>query len=264
MSTEHQLEELPNLKGAQQKDREIKLVREWVEKGERPPWTKISGMNNRVKSYWSQFQRLCIYNDYLCRIWFEAKKPDKYQIIIPKGLREIVLQQCHITVIGGHFGVRKTLEKVRQKYYWAGLYSFVEQYMKSCDVCGRGKPSPKTRKAPVQLTEAGYPMKRKVTDVLEKYSDLTYKVRNKATGFQKGVHVDRMKRKYRRGDSYKQNNEEKVGTQETDKSSNKDQEVVEEIEEVYYDAEEYVEVTEELGRGKRQKQPPQRFTDYVL
>ena len=264
VSTEQQLEDLPSLKEAQQKDREIKLVREWVEKGERPPWTKISGMNNRVKSYWSQFQRLCIYNDYLCRIWFVAKKPEKYQIIIPKGLTEIVLQQCHDSVIGGHLGVRKTLEKVRQKYYWAGLFSYVEQYVKSCDVCGRGKPSPKTRKAPVQLTGAGYPMGGKATDVLEKYSDLTYKVRNKATGFQKVVHVDRMKRKCKRGDSFQKNNIEKVGTQETDKSSNIDQEVVDEIEEVYYDAEEYVEVAEELGRGKRQKQPPQRFTDYVL
>ena len=77
------------------------------------------------------------------------------------------------------------------------------------------------------------------------------------------VHVDRMKRKYKRGDSFQENNSEKVGTQETDKSSNIDQEVVDEIEEVYYDAEEYVEVTEEL-RGKRQKHPPQRYTDYVL
>ena len=100
--------------------------------------------------------------------------------------------------------------------------------------------------------------------LLEKYSDLTYKVRNKATGFQKVVHVDGMKRKYKRGDSFQESNREKVGTQETDKSSNIDQKVVDEIEEVYYDAEEYVEVTEELGRGKRQKHPPQRFTDYVL
>ena len=264
VSTEQQLEELPSLKEAQQKDREIKLVRQWVEKSERPPWTKISGISNRVKSYWSQFQRLCIHNDLLCRIWYEGKKPEKYQIIIPKDLRETALQNCHNTKIGRHFGVRKTLKKLRQKYYWAGLYSYVEQYMKSCDVCGKRKPSPITRRVPVQLTGAGYPMKIIATDVIEKCSDLTYKVRNKATGFHKVVHVDRMKRKYKRGDSFQENNREKVGTQETDKSSNIGQEVVDEMEEVYYDAEEFVEATEELGKGKHQKQPPQRFTDYVL
>ena len=82
-----------------------------------------------------------MHNYYLCSTWFEAKKPDKYQVIISKDLRETVLQNCHDTVIGGHFGVRKTLEKARQKYYSAGLYSYVEQYVKRCDVCSRGKHS---------------------------------------------------------------------------------------------------------------------------
>ena len=35
--------------------------------------------------------------------------------------------------------MRKTLGKVRQKYYWAGLYTYVEQYVRSCDICSRGK-----------------------------------------------------------------------------------------------------------------------------
>ena len=78
------------------------------------------------------------------------------------------------------------------------------------------------------------------------------------------VHVDRMKQKYKRGDSFQESNRDKVATQATNKSSNIDQEVVDEIEEVYHDSEEYVEVTEELGRGKRKKHPPQIFTDYVL
>ena len=55
---------------------------------------------------------------------------------------------------------------------------------------------------------------------------------------------------------FRKTKEKKVGTHKTDKSSNIDQEVVDEIEEVYYDAEEYVEVAEELGRGKRLKHPP--------
>ena len=100
--------------------------------------------------------------------------------------------------------------------------------------------------------------------MLKNYSDLTYKVRNKATGFQKVVHVDRKKRIYKRGDSFPKNNREQVGTQETDKSSNINQEVDDEIEEVSNDAEEYAEVNEGLGRRKSQKQHPQRYTDYVL
>ena len=40
-----------------------------------------------------------------------GKKPEKYQIIIPKDLRETVLQHCHDSIVGGHFGMWKTLEK---------------------------------------------------------------------------------------------------------------------------------------------------------
>ena len=150
--------EIPFLKDAQLADHEIKLVRSWVEKGERPKWTDVSGMSNRVKSYWSQFQRLCIQDDLLCRIWYEGKKPEKYQIIVPRDLRKTVLQHCHDSIVGGHFGMQKTLEKVRQKYYWAGLYTYVEKYVQSCDICSRGKAPPHTKRALLKLTSSDYPM----------------------------------------------------------------------------------------------------------
>ena len=164
--TEDVSDEIPLLKEAQMADQEIELVRSWVVKEERPKWTTVSGMSNRVKSYWSQFQRLCIHDDLLCRIWYEGKKPERYQIIIPKDFRETVLQYCHDSIIGGHFGVRKTLEKVRQRYYWAGLYTYVEQYVRSCDICSRGKAPPRTKRSPMTLTGSGYPMERIATDIL--------------------------------------------------------------------------------------------------
>ena len=100
---EQQSQEPSLLKEAQLADPEIKLVREWVEKEERPPWTAVSGMSNQIKSYWSQFVRLCIHNDYFCRIWYEGKKHERYQIIIPRSLRETDLEQCHDSIIGGHY-----------------------------------------------------------------------------------------------------------------------------------------------------------------
>ena len=275
--------EIPSLKDAQLADHEIKLVRSWVEKEERPRWTAVSGMSTRVKSYWSQFQRLCIHDDLLCRIWYEGKKPEKYQIIVPKYLRETVLQHCHDSIVGGHFGMRKTLEKVRQKYYWAGLYAYVEQYVQSCDICSRGKAPPHTKRAPMKLTSSDYPMEirrqkryhdnkliwEKFSEgdevyvffhrnyvgrspkftyywqgpyvVLEKYSDLTYKVKHMMTGYQKVVHVDRMKRKYRRDETVEAiggNIEREIQTEETVEPSTDLEEAEEICGEIFYDAEE--------------------------
>ena len=59
-------------------------------------------------------------------------------------------------------------------------------------------------------------------EVIEKYSDLNYKVKNKATGLQKVVHVDRMKRRYGReestGVSRDNNDEPEIQLQESSES----------------------------------------------
>ena len=99
--------ELMTIQEAQLKDPELKMVRDWVEKEERPVWTSVSGKSYRVKAYWSSFRRLCIHNGCLCRIWYEGHKPNRYQILLPRDLRVTVLQHCHDSSVGGHFGLKK-------------------------------------------------------------------------------------------------------------------------------------------------------------
>ena len=38
---------------------------------------------------------------------------------------------------GGHLGRDKTQKKVADRFYWKSLWSDVEQYIKTCDVCQR-------------------------------------------------------------------------------------------------------------------------------
>ena len=40
---------------------------------------------------------------------------------------------------GGHFGVQRTLEVIQRLFKWEGMRSQVTQFVKSCDVCQRGK-----------------------------------------------------------------------------------------------------------------------------
>ena len=100
--------------------------------------------------------------------------------------------------------------------------------------------------------------------MLEKYSDLTYKVKHMMTGYQKVVHVDRMKRKYRRDETVEaigENIEREVQREETVGPSTNFEEIGEEISN---DAEESTEDDEALGRGRRQRRPPKKYSDYVL
>ena len=48
-----------------------------------------------------------------------------------------ILQQCHGTIMVGHFGIHKTFELISRQYWWLRLRHFVTDYVRSCDTCCR-------------------------------------------------------------------------------------------------------------------------------
>lgn len=70
--------------------------------------------------------------------------PDKtndWKLFIPEALRSEILKQCHDDVKSGHMGVRKTLFRIKQYYYWPNLVKDVKFYVGSCDTCAKVKVS---------------------------------------------------------------------------------------------------------------------------
>ena len=159
-------EDLDFLQKGQSDDKDISIVRTWLDKGERPAWKEVNKYGAGTKTYWSQFDRLCVKNGLVCRQWLEKGKLTKVQVIVPKGLKSKILKYCHDEKTGGHFGVQKTLAKVRNGYYWAGLQRDVRNWVKSCETCCKIKPPQRTKRSPMQLVGAGHPMERVATDIL--------------------------------------------------------------------------------------------------
>lgn len=68
-------------------------------------------------------------------------EPNRYILVLPKSMVQFVLTEAHDKPIGGHFGVKRTKETLRQKFYWTSLNDDVDRYVKSCDACQRKKPN---------------------------------------------------------------------------------------------------------------------------
>ena len=51
------------------------------------------------------------------------------KVVFEAGERQRVFREEHNSVIGGHAGVSKTLDKVREKYYWPGLCREIEEWV---------------------------------------------------------------------------------------------------------------------------------------
>ena len=68
---------------------------------------------------------------------------DSERIYIPDdlSLKTRILQECHDSSLGGHFGKDKTIESVKRRFYWPGMDAVIQRYVVSCDECQRNKPS---------------------------------------------------------------------------------------------------------------------------
>ena len=61
----------------------------------------------------------------------------RLQLVVPEKLRQRILSTAHDTLLGGHRGVAKTLDRVTSEFYWPGMHDDIRRYCWSCDVCQR-------------------------------------------------------------------------------------------------------------------------------
>lgn len=59
----------------------------------------------------------------------------KNRIVIPYNKKNDILQLAHNHPLSGHLGQTNTFFRLRQKYYWPGMYSDIQQYIINCDIC---------------------------------------------------------------------------------------------------------------------------------
>jgi hypothetical protein len=66
-------------------------------------------------------------------------KDDRLYIPKVEDLREDCINAVHAHPTSGHYGVRRTLEKVREVFFWEGQKGDVTEYIRKCDSCQRVK-----------------------------------------------------------------------------------------------------------------------------
>jgi hypothetical protein len=71
------------------------------------------------------------------------------QVVVPNCLRRHVMMIGHDSVLAGHMGVRKTIDRIQIAFYWPGMDGDVRRYCKSCDMCQRTIPKGKVTKIPL-------------------------------------------------------------------------------------------------------------------
>ena len=153
--------------GLQTVDPDLKTVMGWLETDNRPPWEDVVAQSATVRGLWSQWPGVELQEGVLKRCWREpATEEPRWQVVVPKDLRDKVLEAHHGSPGVGHFGVTKTLRRLRQAFYWGQSRRDVEDYCRRCDSCTARKGPQGQSRAPLQQHRVGAPMDRVAVDVL--------------------------------------------------------------------------------------------------
>ena len=77
------------------------------------------------------------------------------QLVLPATLRIQALKGCHDDL--GHLGIERTLDLLRDQFYWPGMTEYATRHIRQCKRCLRFKASSPDR-APMENVKATYPM----------------------------------------------------------------------------------------------------------
>ena len=116
-------------------------------------------------SQWSQFE---LRQGILYRKWVPSNTKDKSvnQCAIPQALWQEILHQLHNHKTSGHLGVRRTLCKVRERFYWPGYKQDITRWVSKCKVCSSHKAGHMPKKATLKQDFISVPMEKIACDIV--------------------------------------------------------------------------------------------------
>ncbi|XP_069106410.1 uncharacterized protein [Argopecten irradians] len=114
--------------------------------------------------------RMEIKNNILYRVYKQKRGElieEIRQIAVPQTYREQVMSLAHESIVGGHLGVQKTIDRISTSFYWPGMTSDVTRYCQSCDICQKTTPKGRVTKVPLgEMPLIEEPFQRVAVDLI--------------------------------------------------------------------------------------------------
>ena len=136
------------MKTAQENDSALKTVKSWLECNEKPKSSK--NLSGDLYTYYHSFSRLSIHQGVICREW-QTKTSEKsaYLVCVPESLQSDVIKAAHDIPSSGHLGPVKTIDRIRNRFYFPKCDIKTRLHIGACHVCIKKQRSYKKLRAPL-------------------------------------------------------------------------------------------------------------------
>jgi hypothetical protein len=86
------------------------------------------------------------------------------KIVLPSILVPMAFSYFHSSTVGGHVGIYKTIQKIRQNFIWKGMDRDIAERVRNCVLCGLSKPAQNTKVGLLASEVASRPMEKVFAD----------------------------------------------------------------------------------------------------
>ena len=156
-ATEYSVDDIAAM---QEEDNDIAYARKWVVDGNRPTDDEMNGYSQEARWLWSKFALLKMENGilYMQQPTHDGSALERVTVV-PKALRQRIMETAHSKPGSGHIGRAKMLAKLKERFAWYKMADSVLWYVRTCDACSTRKSSRRNH-APLQSIKTGWPFMR--------------------------------------------------------------------------------------------------------
>ena len=110
-------------------------------KTSRTPKPKLAAWRHdrNLVTFWHHYDKTFVRDGLLYRSLKTKNTHPDSAIVVPKALETEILKGTHDSPFIWHLGVTRTLDRIRKCFVWPNLRKSVENYIRQCDICVKGK-----------------------------------------------------------------------------------------------------------------------------
>ena len=76
-------------------------------------------------------------------------------LLVPEDMRAQLVNEHHVAIAAGHWGVARTMELISRNYWWPNLRTTVEENIARCERCQRAEPDRHARQTALKHMPVG-------------------------------------------------------------------------------------------------------------
>ncbi|MEW8092393.1 MAG: integrase zinc binding domain-containing protein, partial [Candidatus Thiodiazotropha endolucinida] len=124
---------IEDIQRLQREDTDLEILHIWMDVKKLPSRDEVAQYSPAVRKYWLNTENIIRREGilYQKRWTYHPESTLTLQLLVPKTMRKEIIRNNHDTFLAGHFGVNKTINRIRLKFFtgiaWTQIFVYTSE-----------------------------------------------------------------------------------------------------------------------------------------